>query len=79
MNRCQVAKQNVYVTSKNWLCPYGMKCRNVTIETIPILRQQKDYLGGWVKKKVRFADVKYCIYADKVGEGGPKRPKNILT
>ena len=23
-------------------------------------------LGGWVKKKARFADVQYCIYADKV-------------
>ena len=23
-------------------------------------------LGGWVKKKARFADVQYCIYADLV-------------
>ena len=32
-------------------------------------------LGGWVKKKARFADVQYCIYADKVGGWGPKRQK----
>ena len=31
-------------------------------------------LGGWVKKKARFADVQYCIYADKVG-GFQKGPK----
>ena len=24
-------------------------------------------LGGWVKKMVSFADIKYCTYADKVG------------
>ena len=31
--------------------------------------------GGWVKKMVNFANVQYCIYADKVGGWGPKRPK----
>ena len=31
--------------------------------------------GGWVKKMALFADVQYCIYADKVGMWGPKMPK----
>ena len=30
---------------------------------------------GWVKKMTIFADVQYCIYADKVGGWGPKRSK----
>ena len=25
-------------------------------------------LGGWVQKMAIFADVQYCVYADKVGE-----------
>ena len=39
------------------------------------------FLGGWVKKKVRFADAQYCINADKVGGWvvGFKKAKNILT
>ena len=34
--------------------------------TIPILRQQKDWVGG-VGKWPIFADVQYCTYADTVG------------
>ena len=41
------------------------------IGTIHILRQQKDcvvgQVGGWVQKRDSFADVQYCIHADKVG------------
>ena len=36
-------------------------------------------LGGWVKKKARFADVQYRIYADKVGTvkvGGSEKVQN---
>ena len=37
--------------------------------TIPILilRQQKDWMGEWVRKMTIIADVQYCIYADVVG------------
>ena len=33
--------------------------------TIPILRQQKDWVGGFLKMVI-FSDVQYCIYADVV-------------
>ena len=33
--------------------------------TIPILRQQKDWVGG-VKKWPVFVDIQYCVYADIV-------------
>ena len=33
--------------------------------TIPILRQQKDWVGGLSKVAI-FADIQYCIYADLV-------------
>ena len=32
-------------------------------------------LGGWVYKMDSFADVQYCIYANKVGGWGPKKTK----
>ena len=31
-----------------------------------ILRQQKDWVGGWVQKISIFADIHYCVYADIV-------------
>ena len=33
--------------------------------TIPILRQEKDWVGG-VKKWPFFVDIQYCVYADIV-------------
>ena len=44
--------------------------------TIPILRQQRDWVGG-VRKMENFADVQYSIYAD-VGWVGHKKSKNVL-
>ena len=41
--------------------------------TIPILRQQKDWIGG--VKNGHFSDVQYCIYTDLVGGLIRKSPK----
>ena len=42
--------------------------------TIPILRQQKDWVGG-VKKWPVFVDILYCVYADIVDGWVRKSPK----
>ena len=43
-----------------------------------ILRQQKDWVGGWVGlERPIFADFQYCIYPDKVG--GVQKGQNMLT
>ena len=46
------------------------RCERTTEEdwigTIPILRQQKDWVGGWVQKIAIFAVVQYCIFAEIV-------------
>ena len=47
---------------------------------IPILRQQKDWVGEWVRKMAIFADLQYCIYANIVGGWVRKsKKKYILT
>ena len=61
-------------------CYYGLSCCGISnivkdfLGTIPLLRQQRDWVGG-VRKMAIFADVQYCICADKVGRWGLKRPK----
>ena len=46
--------------------------------TIHILLTSANEPGGWVQNMAVFADVQYCIHADKVGGWGIKRPKTML-
>ena len=46
--------------------------------TIPILRQQRDFVSG-VRKMAIFADVQYSINADIGRLGGSKKVKIMLT
>ena len=48
----------------------------VTLEAIPILRQQKDWMGG-VRKIAIFADVQYYLCWRRLG-GWEKSPKMFL-
>ena len=49
-----------------------------TIRDHPYIKLDKG-LGGWGRKMAIFADVQYCIYADKVGGWGSIKAKNMLT
>ena len=60
------------------------RCERTTEEdwigTIPILRQQKDWVGGSRKWPVLLMFDTICTYADKVGEWvGYKKAKNMMT
>ena len=40
---------------------------DISLGTILMLRQQKDWVGGWIQKMAIFADVQNYIYADILG------------
>ena len=46
--------------------------------TIPLLRQQRDRVGGF-RKMANFADVQYHLCCRRVGRWVRKKQKNVLT
>ena len=54
----------------------GIHITSIMYETIPILRQKKDLVGGFKKIKMAvFTDVQYCICANTVSKWVRKNPK----
>ena len=43
---------------------------NCIIGTIPVVRQRKNWVSGWIWKMAIFAVVQYCIYMLKELVGG---------
>jgi hypothetical protein len=50
------------------------------VPSLYYVSKRTGWVGRWVQKKVIFADVQYCIYADIMGGWvGLKKSKNVLT
>ena len=65
-HRCHAGHFCLWRGDRRPLEPRGHAGHGDRQGTIPILRQQKDWVGGCFQKKAFFAHVQYCIYADIV-------------